>query len=183
MNSNPGTLLQKAVFLDRDGVLSCSFVREGKPYAPTRFEDFRLLPDAATAAIAMKAAGFALVVVTNQPDVGNGKVGKAVVEQMNEALKRDLPIDIVKVCYHSQTEGCACRKPRPGMLLDAAADMNLDLAASYMVGDRWSDVAAGRAAGCQTVFIDRGYTEKRPDSADFQVASLAEAAEIITGGR
>lgn len=172
-------LPRKAVFLDRDGVLSRSDVRDGKPYAPTRLEDFDILPDVPDALHALKQERFLLVVVTNQPDVGNGHVDRAVVEDMNARLSRDLPIDAVKVCYHGQADGCDCRKPKPGMILDAAKEFDIDLAASFMVGDRWSDVDAGRNAGCRTVFIDRGYGERRPESPDFTAASIGEAAEMI----
>lgn len=175
----PDEPLSKAVFLDRDGVLSRSDVRDGKPYAPTRFEDFDILPDAAGALGALKKDRFLLIVVTNQPDVGNGHVDHAVVEDMNARLARDLPIDAVKVCYHGQADGCDCRKPKPGMILNAAKEFDIDLAASFMVGDRWSDIDAGRAAGCRTVFIDRGYGERRPVTQDFTAASMGEAADLI----
>lgn len=175
----PVETTNKAVFLDRDGVLSRSDVRGGKPYAPTRIEDFEILPDAADALRDLKQDGYTLIVVTNQPDVGNGLVDRAVVERMNARLTGALPIDSVKACYHGQAEGCACRKPKPGMLLDAADEFGIDLAASFMVGDRWSDIDAGRAAGCRTVFIDRGYGERRPDAPDFTANSLTAAAGLI----
>ncbi|MCF3627993.1 HAD family hydrolase [Thalassospiraceae bacterium LMO-SO8] len=175
----PVETTNKAVFLDRDGVLSRSDVRGGKPYAPARLEDFEMLPDAPGALRNLKQDGYTLIVVTNQPDVGNGLVDRAVVERMNARLTGALPIDSVKVCYHGQAEGCACRKPKPGMLLDAADELGIDLAASFMVGDRWSDIDAGRAAGCRTVFIDRGYGERRPETQDFTAASMGEAADLI----
>lgn len=171
--------LRKAVFLDRDGVLSRSAVRNSKPFAPTRIQDFDLLPDAATATRALKRGGFLLIVVTNQPDVGNRLVAREVVEQMNGQLADTLPVDAIKVCYHTQTAGCECRKPKPGMILEAAKDLGIDLGASFMVGDRWSDIDAGRAAGCRTVFIDRKYGERRPNAPDFTAASMGEAAGLI----
>lgn len=98
---------------------------------------------------------------------------------MNAEITRQLPVDAIKACYHAQTEGCECRKPKPGMLLDAAHDLGIDLAASFMVGDRWSDIDAGRAAGCRTVFIDRDYAERRPEAPDFITYSMAGAAGLI----
>lgn len=168
-----------AVFLDRDGVLSRSEVRDGKPYAPTRLEDFGLLPDAGPALTALKKAGFLLVVVTNQPDVGNGLVDRAEVDRMNDALADTLPVDAIKTCFHAQSAGCTCRKPEPGMLLEAAEELSIDLSGSFMVGDRWNDIEAGRAAGCRTVFIDRHYGERKPANQDFTTDSLDGAARYI----
>ena len=145
----------RAVFLDRDGVLNRCAVHGGKPYAPRRLADFRLLPGVAQAVRALKRAGFLVVVVTNQPDIGNGRVEAAVVEAMHRKLKARVPVDDIRVCPHRQDADCACRKPRPGMLLAAAADLRIDLKNSYMVGDRRGDIVAGKAAGCYTFLINR----------------------------
>ncbi len=120
------------------------------------------IPRRATIFVRLKEAGFCLVVATNQPDVGVGEVPRAIVEAMHARMREALPVDAIKVCYHSREDGCACRKPLPGMLLEAAAELHIETSASYMVGDRASDVAAGSAAGCRTVFIDRGYTAEPP---------------------
>ena len=117
--------------------------------------------------------------VTNQPDVGNGNVKKETVEKMNAKLLSDLPIDSVKVCFHSQAEGCECRKPKPGMILEAAIDLQADIPKSYMIGDRWSDISAGKKAGCSTIFIDRNYAEDQIDQADVVVSSLMAAVDLI----
>lgn len=170
----------KAVFLDRDGVLSIPEFRDGRSFAPKRAADFRLYPDAAASVARLKAAGYLTVVATNQPDVGNGSVARSEVEAMHAMMQAALPLDAVKVCYHRQGDGCACRKPAPGMLHSAATELGLDLPASIMIGDRASDVEAGRAAGCGTLFIDRGYTaEEAPTGQAATVASLAEAVEWI----
>jgi D-glycero-D-manno-heptose 1,7-bisphosphate phosphatase len=171
--------MQRAVFLDRDGVLSHTDVRNGKPYAPARFEDFEILPGTFEALSSLKRIGFALAVITNQPDVGNGKVKKETVEQMNTYLKSELPIDIIKVCYHAQTEGCECRKPKPGMILEAAVELELRLPQSYMIGDRGGDISAGKAAGCTTILIDKNYTEILIDDPDFKALSLTTAVNTI----
>ena len=176
---NRQPMTQRGVFLDRDGVLVRSQIRNGKAYAPRRLEDFMIYPQASAALQHLKQRGFVLIVVTNQPDVGNGLVPKEIVDEMNAQLFRDLPVDGLKVCFHAQTDGCDCRKPKPGMLLDAAAEFGIDLQDSYMVGDRWSDTAAGRAAGCTTVFIDRAYAETNRESADATVSDITEAAEWI----
>ena len=168
-----------AVFFDRDGVLVHSDVRDGKPYAVRRLEDFRIEPYAAEVTNLLKKAGFLLVVVTNQPDVGNGLVERSIVEEMNARLLDALPLDSVKVCFHAQDGGCACRKPEPGMLLEAAAEMDIDLGSSYIIGDRWSDIQVGKKAGCSTIFLDRGYTENLSLQPDVTVFSLSQAVDLI----
>jgi len=105
---------------------------------------------------------------------------REVVEAMHGVLVGRVPLDGIRMCPHTDADGCACRKPKPGMLLDAAAEFGIDLAASHMVGDRWRDVAAGRAAGCTTFFIDYGYAESDPSGIPHHVvADLAEAAALI----
>jgi len=171
--------MRRAVFLDRDGVLNRSSTRAGRPVAPISLEEFELLPGVIEAIRALHEAGFYLCVVTNQPDVGAGKLRREVVEEMHRKLREWLPIDDVKVCYHVEADGCNCRKPKPGMLLAAAKAASIDLKASFMVGDRWRDVSAGKAAGCKTMFVDYGYEEAGPDKPDYIVASLLEAAQIL----
>jgi D-glycero-D-manno-heptose 1,7-bisphosphate phosphatase len=174
----------RAVFLDRDGVINRAVVRDGKPYPPSRLEDLEVLPGVPGALAALRGAGYLLLVVTNQPDVARGAQPREVVDAMHRDLLQRLPLDEVLCCFHDDADACACRKPRPGLLLQAARDRGIDLAASYMVGDRWRDTEAGQAAGCRTLFIDHGYQERRPDRFDARVASLAEAAAwILAGGR
>ena len=138
-----------------------------------------VLPGVAEACARLREGGFALVVVTNQPDVARGRVSRNTVEAINDFLRRQLPIDDIRVCYHDDADGCACRKPKPGMLLAAARDLGIDLGRSFLVGDRWRDIEAGRRAGCRTVFIDYGYDEPRPADFDFATDSLVGAAEWI----
>ena len=168
-----------AVFLDRDGVINRAIVREGKPYPPATPEEVEILPGVSNALARLKAAGFVLVVVSNQPDVARGTTKRETVEAINSKLAETLPLEHFRICYHDGKDGCGCRKPRPGMLLAAARDLNVDLASCFMIGDRWRDVEAGRRAGCKTLFIDYGYDEARTIACDYQVASLAAAAEII----
>lgn len=171
--------LGAAVFLDRDGVLNRSQVVDGKPYAPRRLSDFRLLPHTAAGVAALKAAGFHVVVVTNQPDIGNGLVAENIVTAMNDRLMKKLAVDEVLVCPHSQKAGCLCRKPRPGLLLEAAHRRGIDLSRSYMVGDRVSDIVAGQMAGCYTIFVRRGYSEGEPKACDARANSFAHAVRIV----
>lgn len=171
--------LNRAVFLDRDGVINRAIVRDGRPFAPTTPEQFQLLPKAVEAIAALKNAGFRVIVVTNQPDVGAGKVAREVVEAMDARVLQECGVDDVRVCYHTEADQCACRKPKPGLLVDAARDWAIDLRRSYMVGDRWRDIGAGRAAGCRTVLIDYGYTEQKAENPDIVVTSLTEASQQI----
>jgi len=169
----------RAVFLDRDGVLNRAPVRGGRPQSPYRAEDAELLPGVPEACARLREAGFALVVATNQPEVARGRLSRATVEAIHDLLRRQLPLQDIRVCYHDDVDGCACRKPKPGMLLAAARDLGIDLARSFMVGDRWRDIEAGQRAGCRTVFIDHGYDERRPEGFDFRTQSLTGAAEWI----
>jgi D-glycero-D-manno-heptose 1,7-bisphosphate phosphatase len=171
--------LRPAVFLDRDGVIVVPEFRDRRSFAPRRLEDFRLYPEAAASLQRLKRAGFLLAVVTNQPDVGNGVIARSEVDAMHETMTRELPVDAVKACFHGQADHCDCRKPKPGMILEAAMELGINLKASFMVGDRNSDVEAGRAAGCTTVFIDLGYAEPAPDAPDYVVHSIGEAADVI----
>ncbi|MBC7809612.1 MAG: HAD family hydrolase, partial [Burkholderiales bacterium] len=142
-----------AVFLDRDGVLNAITVRDGVPYPPDSAADFVLLSGVVEACSSLRKAGFMLIVVTNQPDVARGTQTRAEVEAINQRVTDALPIQAVMTCYHDSADNCDCRKPKPGLILQAAQQWNIDLAASFIVGDRWSDIAAGQAAGCRTVFI------------------------------
>ncbi len=168
--------MKRAVFLDRDGVIIRTDVLDGKPYAITCYEDLDILDGAPHAIGRLKAAGFVIVVVSNQPDVAAGKVERDVVEAINAELMEKLAIDEIKTCYDS---AAPCYKPKPGMLLEAAGEHDINLDRSYMVGDRWRDIGAGKAAGCTTVFIDKGYSEQAPENPDHVVRNLAEAADLI----
>ena len=169
-----------AVFLDRDGVINRAVVRDGKPYPPASLAEFELLPGVGEACAQLKAAGFLLVVATNQPDVGRGTQRREDVEAMHARMCALLPIDRVEVCYDpGQGHPSEFRKPAPGMLLRAARELDIDLARSWMVGDRWRDIDCGAAAGCRTVFIDYGYDEKLRAIPDFRARDLGEAATLI----
>ncbi len=168
--------MSRAVFLDRDGVIIRTDVLDGKPYAITSLGALRVLDGAGDAIERLKAAGFKIIVVSNQPDVAAGKVTRDGVEAINAELMEKLAIDEIKTCYDS---AAPCYKPKPGMLLEAAVEHDITLHQSYMVGDRWRDIGAGKAAGCVTVFIDKGYSEQAPENPDKVVQSLAEAADLI----
>lgn len=179
VDAQPSTI-RPAVFLDRDGVISRARIRDGKPFPPATLEDLEVLPDVLTALRDLKAHGFELLVVTNQPDVARGSQSRDVVERMHRSLASQLPLDDIFVCYHTDADDCACRKPKPGLLLEAVRKHDIDLSRSFMIGDRWRDVEAGHNAGCKTILIDYGYREQAPvQPPDACVKSLREAANWI----
>lgn len=174
--------LHRAVFLDRDGVINKSVIRDGLPYPPKGLEDFEVIPGVPEACRKLKQAGFLLIVATNQPDVGRGTTPMGLVEAMHAKMMKAVPvIDRIEVCYHpgKGISDCDCRKPKPGMLTRAARALGIDLKQSWMVGDRWRDIDCGHAAGCRTVYVAGGHAEELKQIPDFQAKSLAEAADII----
>jgi D-glycero-D-manno-heptose 1,7-bisphosphate phosphatase len=175
--------MAKAVFLDRDGVLNAVVVRGGKPYSPDTVGEMVIPSDAAEALGRLRAGGFRLVMVTNQPDVVRGRITHETVDAMNGHIQKTLSIDAVEVCLHDDADGCDCRKPKPGMLLRAAARDGIDLRQSFMVGDRWRDIEAGRAAGCRTILIGDGYAEGLRGAPDHVAVNLSDAANWILAHR
>jgi D-glycero-D-manno-heptose 1,7-bisphosphate phosphatase len=174
---------RRAVFLDRDGVINKAVVRNGHPYPPARVEDFELNDDVASGCARLKAANLLLIVITNQPDVGRGNQRRETVEAMHFKMRSALPfLDSIEVCYHAGRrygEPCDCRKPRPGLILRSAAELEIDLGASYVIGDRWRDIDCARAAGCRAIFIQRGYGETLREVPDFTVRNFNDAVNAL----
>ncbi len=171
---------KKAVFFDRDGVLNQAIIKNGKPYPPASLETLMIADDALAALNLLKQQAFLLIGATNQPDVARGTTSRVLVEAINTALLTKLPLDDIRVCYHDDADSCHCRKPEPGLLLAAAQDYDIDLTKSYMIGDRWKDIEAGRRAGCRTIWLDFQYREKFLSAApNFIAHSLTQAAEWI----
>jgi D-glycero-D-manno-heptose 1,7-bisphosphate phosphatase len=170
-------MANKTIFLDSDGVLNTAIIKDGKPLAPTSLAEFEIPGEVKPALERLKSAGYLLICVTNKPDIERGLMTQATVDAIYNKMRADLPLDDVFICYDENSD---CYKPKPGLLLTAAKKYDIDLAQSYMIGDRWRDVEAGQNAGCKTIWIDRGYTEKKPaPPADDTVHSLAEAAQWI----
>jgi D-glycero-D-manno-heptose 1,7-bisphosphate phosphatase len=170
-------VMQPAVFLDRDGVLNRAIVRDGRPYPPQCADELEVIPGVPEALARLKTAGFALVVVTNQPDVARGLQSEDGLRAIHDRLQQMLPLDEIRVCCHDDADGCACRKPKPGLLTRPPL---YDLSQSVMVGDRWRDVEAGRRAGCRAVvLIDYGYDEAHHAEPDVRLKSLVDAANWI----
>lgn len=171
--------MRRAAFLDRDGVLNRALIRDGRPYSPSGLYEVEIPAGVPEACERLRRSGFLLVVVTNQPEVARGRVTRRSVEEINDFLRSRIPLDDVRACYHDDPDDCDCRKPKPGMLLAAARDLNLDLTRSFIIGDRWRDIEAGRRAGCRTLLIDYGYAEPRPSGMDFATYSLSAAVDWV----
>lgn len=169
--------VRRAVFLDRDGVILRSYTENGMPRPPRVIEEFEVLPRVPEAINLLRDTGLALVVVTNQPDVARGVTARAVVETFHDRLRQELGLIHIYTCYHDDSDACRCRKPQPGLLEQAAAELGLSLASSFVVGDRWRDIEAGRKVGCTTFLLRQPYSGNV--RADFEVSSLYAAAELI----
>lgn len=170
----------RAVFLDRDGVLNRAIVRDGKPYPPPSLAEMEIVPDAAACLARLKDLGFLLLVVTNQPDVARGTQTLDAIRAMHDTMRQTLPVDDFLVCPHDDRDGCNCRKPAPGLVIEAQQRYGIDLSRSFLIGDRWRDIDAGRAAGCRTVYLDFNYQERGPSSPpDARVCSLPDAVDWI----
>lgn len=167
----------RAVFLDRDGVINQTISRAGKLTSPRTMDEFELEPGVIDALQVLRAARFKLLVVTNQPEIARGLLKADVLHRMTARLMESLPIDEVRICPHDDADGCRCRKPRPGMLLDLACRHGVDLVGSFLIGDRATDTRAGQAAGCSTIILDRPYNDGH--FADHRVASLQASVELI----
>ncbi len=175
----------RAVFLDRDGVLNEPVVRNGKPFPPADASELIVSNGAFSALSELRDRGFLLVCVTNQPDIARGTLSRDTVDAIHARLLAALPLERILVCPHDDVDGCRCRKPKPGLIEEAARDLAIDAGRSYLVGDRWRDIDAGAAAGCRTVLIDRGYDERSSDhTPDMTVATIEAAAQwILTDAR
>lgn len=172
-------MVQKAVFLDRDGVINQPIIREGRPYPPERWSEFVWMDDVQDTLRILHSRDYLLFVVTNQPDVARGRQPLAAVEAFHKKIREELPITAIYVCIHDDADKCGCRKPKPGMLLEASRDYGVDLSRAWMVGDRWRDIEAGQAAGCRTIFLDHHYLERKPGAPTHTIHQLRQLLTFI----
>lgn len=170
-------MLKPAVFLDRDGVLVKPVVRDGFPYAPLRWEEFCLLPGGAEAVGKLREAGYIVIVITNQPEVRRGSLDPDLLEQFHHRLRQWAAVNDIFACGHDDRDHCDCRKPRPGLILEAARRHAIDLSRSYLVGDTERDLEAARAAGLTFLLVDAPYNRRLQPA--HRVAGVAAAAELI----
>ena len=168
----------KAVFLDRDGVLNNAKVVLNRPYPPTNLEEMQILPGVHEGIQLLKYAGYKLIVITNQPDVARGTADIDVVNAMNNYILSELGIDEIKCCFHDDLDNCSCRKPKPGMIHEAKKKWHIDLDLSFLVGDRWRDIETAKNTSITTILIDNHYDEKKVN-ADFECSNFEEAVNFI----
>ncbi|MGZ3790391.1 MAG: D-glycero-alpha-D-manno-heptose-1,7-bisphosphate 7-phosphatase [Bacteriovorax sp.] len=171
--------MKKAIFLDRDGVINRLVMKDGVGRAPYTLEDFELFPGVEEACLKLKDSDFLTIVVTNQPDVARGWVSRESVDLINNKILEILPLTDIRICFHTSVDKCLCRKPEPGMLLEAALEWGVDLKQSYMIGDRYSDISAGVSAGCKTILVGPGDAQGSYPDPDHKVSSLIEATAIV----
>ena len=169
----------KAIFLDRDGILNKVIIRRGKPSSPWNLKDFKLLSHIEKYLKTLNEIGFLNIVFTNQPDVKRGYLKVEDLEKMHKIIAEKLPVDEITFCPHDDKDNCSCRKPTPGLIFEAAKKWSLDLKNSFVIGDNWKDVLAGKKAGCKTILIRRNYNKNLKDSYNFEARNLKEAVEII----
>ena len=177
-NPKPKTLFnERAVFLDRDGVINKVVFRQGLPGSPHTLDEFILNGGVPQTIGKLKDYGFKIIVVSNQPDLARGKISQSTLDLMTQRIREEIEIDDVYICPHDDYHQCDCRKPKPGMLLEAASRWEIDLSSSFIVGDTWKDMEAGKAAGCKTILLDALYNQDI--QCDFRVNSLSEAVSVI----
>lgn len=169
---------KRAVFLDRDGVINKAYGFR-PPNNPDELVVFKGVPEAIRN---FNEAGLLVFVVTNQGGVGLGYMTPAELDEIHDRLREKVAegggeFTEIRACIHKPKEGCSCRKPKPGMLLDLAEKYNVDLSQSFMVGDRDMDIQAGKAAGTTTILIKS--KEKTKEQADYTCPNLLAASRLI----
>ena len=169
----------RAVFFDRDGTLIQTAVVDGRPVAENDPSAIVFLEGAAQLCKTLIDHDILVFLITNQPDVARGKVAYEHVHEVNSIVRQRCSLTDAAVCIHDDSDGCSCRKPKPGMILDLAAKYQTDLKRSVVVGDRWRDVETGVNAGCETLLIDYEYDEPLSTPATWRVKSLKEAAVVL----
>lgn len=145
--------MKRAVFIERDAILN--EVRTGPKHQvpPLTLEEFKINQQAKDPLLKLKGAGFVLVATTNQPGLSRGYQSRRELDRMHEVLRRSFPLDDLMVCPHDETDHCPCRKPRPGLLIEAAFKWHLNLDHSFVISDKWQDAEAARTAGCTSVLL------------------------------
>jgi len=168
---------RRAIFFDRDGVIVTPILRNGKPTAPWKRDEFQIKADVHQILSLIGSFGFLRILVTNQPDITHGHVSPREWRWMQSCIEQ-LPFDDVFICFHTNTEGCLCKKPKPGMLLEAAKKWHIDLSHSYMIGDTGADTKAAAAAGCKSILVEAPYN-KRVNTT--KLATLRIFAVVLIG--
>lgn len=169
-----------AIFLDRDGVINPLIIRDGKRTSPRSLSEWQIFPDVAPSLHRLRDAGYLLLVITNQPEIARQQSDPRIVKEFHQDLLTKKMVNAVKMCPHDDADNCACRKPRPGMIVDYQKEMGVDLSRSFVIGDTWKDVLAGAAAGVRTILLRREYSgDAQPDH---EFSTLPEATDLVLSG-
>jgi len=167
----------KAIFLDRDGVVNEAIVVDRKPFSPKFVEEVKIV-NGIKELLEFLSKEYFIIIITNQPNIARKTQSQNSVNKINRYLKSQLQIDDFFVCPHSNEDNCNCRKPKTGLILQAVEKYDIDLSQSYLIGDRKSDIECGVNTGCRTIFVDYGYQERQPKS-EFVVKSVKEIINIF----
>lgn len=169
--------MKQAVFIERDGVLNQVRVERQHQVSPLTLEDFHLNQEAAPLLKRLKAAGLVLIATTNQPGLSRGYQSRRDLDRMHLLMQKTFCLDEILVCPHDETDRCPCRKPKPGLLVEAAFKWHLDLDRSFVVSDKWHDAEAARTAGCTSLLLQSPWV--RSVHRDFVLPNLAAIVEKI----
>jgi D-glycero-D-manno-heptose 1,7-bisphosphate phosphatase len=145
--------MKLGVFIERDGVLNKVRLERQHQMSPLTSAEFKVNQEAAPLLKKLKAVGLVIIATTNQPGLSDGRLSRRELDRMHEVLRCALPLDDIIVCPHSETDRCSCRKPKPGLLIEAKFKWHLDMDRSFAISDKWQDAEAARAAGCNSVMI------------------------------
>jgi len=178
MNSNL-QYKNKCVFLDRDGVINLPIVINKKPYSPRRIEEFIFTSEIKNLISKVVNHGYKVIVITNQPDIASGDLSESLLNYFHQRIIDEMLVDDIFVCKHLSSDNCNCRKPKPGLILEAALKHKINLKESFFIGDRWKDVDAANNVECHSIFIDYGYREKLKTVPKNCVKNLNAAFEVI----
>lgn len=169
--------LSAAVFLDRDGVINEVIVKNNVVFSPRTRDEFNINNTAAQAVLQLKASGYRVVVLTNQPDIRRGLLKQSDLDWMHEKIKMEVDVDDIIYCPHDDRDKCLCRKPKPGMIIQYAKKCKIDVSASYLIGDGIKDIEAANRAGCTAILMKRLYNKNV--ECDIKITSLMEAVDVI----
>ena len=169
--------VRSGVFFERDGILNLVNVERKHQVSPLSLDQFLPNLDAVEPLRQLKSAGFALLVVTNQPGISRGYLPRRELDRMHDMLKRTFPVDDILVCPHDEMDRCTCRKPLAGLLTEAAFKWHLDLERSFVVSDKWQDAQAAHVAGCTSLMLKSPWIGK--GHYDFVLSNLSEVVQRI----
>ena len=167
--------MRLAAFIERDGLLNRVRIEHDFPVTPMRLKDFRVCSEAAPLVDRLHEAGFLVIATTNQPAISDGDLSRRELDLMHEKLTRELGLDDVLICPHSEADRCPCRKPKPGLFIEAGFKWRLDLERSVVISDKWQDAEAARIAGCTSILVESPWNG--PGHHDFLCASFEAAVD------